>query len=191
MFSWSHPWPWTSLSWKPFSLPSLFSITWKPQPLLFPVVLEVCKPHGHSLKRIVDVHPAILGQTDEESMQGNPQVLEMLWQEWTKESDPKHSKHLPERSKTMPDFNQRSRRQGMQISCKWVLPGNHRNCSLKIYSPCAPVNQGPFSSIGSIGYGAGHWPAWRRGWELWYWPCLAPTAGWRGWSGPGASQPCK
>lgn len=58
------------------------------------------KPHRDSLKVIVDIHPAILGDADEEGVQGNLHVLEMHGHECTKESDPKHGEHLPERPKT-------------------------------------------------------------------------------------------
>lgn len=61
-------------------------------------------PYRHSLKVIVDIHPAILGDADEEGIQSNLHVLEMPGQKCTKESDPKHGKHLPERPKKMPEL---------------------------------------------------------------------------------------
>lgn len=64
------------------------------------------KPHGDSLKVTVDVCPAILGDADEEGVQGNPHIPEMHGHECTEESNPKYGEHLPERPKTRPDFTQ-------------------------------------------------------------------------------------
>lgn len=88
------------------------------QPLPCLAGLGAQKPHGDSLKVIVDVHPAILSDADEEGVQCNLHVLEMLGHKRTKESDPKHGEHLPERLETCPDFTQKQWRQNMQIPHK-------------------------------------------------------------------------
>lgn len=88
------------------------------QPLPCLAGLGAQKPHGDSLKVIVDVHPAILGDADEEGVQGNLYVLEMRGHKCTKESDPKHGEHLSERPKTHLDFTQEPWRQDMQMPCK-------------------------------------------------------------------------
>ena len=56
------------------------------------------------MKVIVDVHPAILGDADEECVQGNLHILEMHGHECTKERDPKYREYLPERPETHLDF---------------------------------------------------------------------------------------
>lgn len=78
------------------SSPSPVLYAWEPQ--ILPCQLAALR---HSLEVTVDVHPAILGDADEESVQGNLHVLEMHRHESTKESDPKHGEHLPERPKSV------------------------------------------------------------------------------------------
>lgn len=84
-------------------------------------------PHRHSLKVIVDVHPAILGDADEEGIESDLHVLEMHGHKRTKESNPKHGKHLPERPKTMPELYPRTLETGhanaMQMNTAKGIPG--------------------------------------------------------------------
>ena len=95
------------------------------------------------------------------------------------------------------DFTHGPGTQHVQRSCQ----GNHREAGLSsshpqsrlLSAPDTPYPQRPrglFRKRGAAGGRGGHWPAWRRGWGPWCWPCRAPTAGWREWSGPEAPPPC-
>lgn len=83
-----------------------------PPPLPCPTGLGARKAHGHSLKVTVDVHPAILGDADEEGVQGNLHVLEMHGHKCTKESDPEHGEYLREKPEKMPGLDPRTLQTG-------------------------------------------------------------------------------